>query len=106
MSVSKNTEHKGENKMIKSHLAILFSPDTDMDDDMVKDAKEIVEKIYDTNISNQEIAAKLKADFEKKYYPTWICIVGKSFGCKVEVQKKHYLCFTVENKTIILYKFT
>jgi dynein light chain LC8-type len=107
MSKYTGTEQKSDQvKQIKSHLAIIFSPETDMEDDMVKDAKEIVEKIYDPNISNQEIALKLKADFEAKYSPTWICIVGKSFGCKIESQKKHYLCFQVENKTIILYKFS
>lgn len=79
--------------------------DTDMEDDMLITAIDIVEKTYQSNISNQEIAFKLKEDFEQKYYPTWICIVGKSFGCKVNAQKKHYLNFQIGNKTIILYKF-
>jgi dynein light chain LC8-type len=76
-----------------------------MDDDMLITAIDLVEKTYQSNISNQEIAQTLKESFEKKYYPTWICIVGKSFGCKINAQKNHYMCIQIGNKTIILYKF-
>ena len=65
--------------------------ESDMDDDM-------------QFVANNEMAKKLKETFENKYYPTWNCIVGKSFGCKINAQKKHYLCFKIGDKTIILYK--
>jgi dynein light chain LC8-type len=64
-----------------------------------------VERIYDSNISNLEIATQIKETFEKNYYPTWICIVGKNFGCKINAQKRHYFCFQIETRTIILYKY-
>jgi dynein light chain LC8-type len=79
--------------------------ETDMSDDMLKSALDIVEEIYQSNFTNQEIAEKLKEKLEYKYYPTWMCIVGKSFGCKINAQKNHYLCFKIENKTIIIYKY-
>ena len=76
--------------------------ESDMDDDMQFAAMEIASKDYPrSNSSNHEMAKKLKETFESKYYPTWNCIVGKSFGA----QKKHYLCFKIGDKTIILYKF-
>ena len=31
---------------------------------------------------------KLKETFESKYYPIWNCIAAKSFGCKINAQKK------------------
>lgn len=98
-------EYKYEQKQARRSQEKVLILDTDMEDDMLITAIDIVEKTYQSNISNQEIAHKLKEDFESKYYPTWICIVGKSFGCKVNAQMKHYLCFQIGNKTIILYKF-
>ena len=80
--------------------------ESDMDDDMQIAAIEIASKDYHiSNLGNHEIAQKLKETFESKYYPTWNCIVGKSFGCKINAQKKHYLCFQIGNRTVILYKF-
>jgi dynein light chain LC8-type len=80
--------------------------ESDMDDDMQIAAIEIASKDYHiSNLGNHEIAQKLKETFESKYYPTWNCIVGKSFGCKINAQKKHYLCFQIGDKTVILYKF-
>ena len=102
MSIS---EFKYESKQVRRSQEKVLILETDMDDDMLTTAIDIVEKSYLSNISNQEIAHKLKEDFENKYYPTWICIVGKSFGCKLNAQMKHYLCFQIESKTIILYKY-
>ena len=80
--------------------------ESNMDDDMQFTAMEIASKDYPrSNSSNHEMAKKLKETFESKYYPTWNCILGKSFGCKINAQKKHYLCFKIGDKTIILYKF-
>ena len=80
--------------------------ESNMDDDMQFAAMEIASKDYPRSKSNNyEMAKKLKETFESKYYPTLNCIVGKSFGCKINTQKNHYLCFKIGDKTIILYKF-
>lgn len=106
MNQSRSIEQRSEVRTTSQRPgAKLFNLETDMDDGMLMFAKEIVRSKYDSNYSNQEIAYKLKEAFEQKYYPTWICIVGKSFGCKIEAQPKHYLRFQLENKVIILYKF-
>ena len=76
--------------------------ESNMDDDMQFAAMEIASKDYPrTNSNNYEMAKKLKETFESKYYPTWNCIVGKSFGCKINAQKKHYLCFKIGEIIII-----
>ena len=78
----------------------------DMEDDMISFIFEEFEKNKSfANTSNQDIAQKLKESFDNKYYPTWMCIVGKSFGCRINAQAKHYICFKFQNKTIILYKY-
>ena len=79
--------------------------ESDMDDDMQFVAMEIASKdLPRSNSNNNEMAKKLKETFESKYYPTWNSIVGKNFGCQINAQKKHYLCFKIGDKTIILYK--
>lgn len=40
-------------------------------------AIEVVQKDYESTSNNMEIAKALKEEFERKFYPTWICIVGK-----------------------------
>ena len=69
--------------------------ESDMDDDMQFAGIKIASKDYPrSNLNNHEMAKKLKETFESKY-----------FGCKINAQKKHYLCFKIGDKTIILYKF-
>jgi dynein light chain LC8-type len=106
MSISDSTS-KDEPKLLKPTQEKVFIVETDMEDDMQKFAYEQLKEFSNqhTTISNQEIAQKLKEAFEYQYYPTWVCIVGKNFGCKINAQKKHYLCFQIDNRTIILYKF-
>jgi dynein light chain LC8-type len=97
MNSSEVKEKRGQEKIL-----II---ETDMEDDMLCFLFGIIEKSNLSNISNQEIALKLKESFENEYYPTWMCIVGKSFGCRINAEDKHYICFKIENKTIILYKY-
>lgn len=98
------SEHKATTKVVTSQVYSIL--DTDMNDEMLSFATTTAgEMIINGKSSNQEIAGKLKEEFDDKYYPTWMCIVGKSFGCKINAQKNHYLCFQIDNKTIILYKY-
>ena len=105
---SSNTGNEGQKsssskKNVPENVLIIES---DMDNDMQIAALEIARKYYPfTSMTNFEIAQQLKDTFESKYYPTWNCIVGTGFGCKINAQKNHYLCFQIENRTVILYKF-
>ena len=102
---SSKNDTRGVNTQIVRSDAKIYNLETDMDDGMLMFVKEIFSDKFYTSYSNQELAERLKDNFEKKYYPTWICIVGKSFGCNFEAQPKHYLRFQLEDKIIILYKF-
>ena len=109
MNMSSSNTGNAEGKSVSSRKLgqeKVFIIESDMDDDMQFAAIKIASKDYPrSNSSNHEMAQKLKDTFESKYYPTWNCIVGKSFGCKINAQKKHYLCFQIGDKTVILYKF-
>ncbi|MCQ2817251.1 MAG: dynein light chain family protein [archaeon] len=90
--------HKGEKVLVI---------DSDMEDDMQKSAIEVANSFLkeDPQRNDAEIAKLIKNEFESRYYPTWNCIIGKSFGLKINAQKRHYMCFQIGSRTIILYKF-
>ena len=39
----------------------------------------------------KDIAAYIKKEFDKKYNPTWHCIVGRNFGSYVTHETKHFI---------------
>ena len=41
----------------------------------------------------QDVAAYIKKEFDKKYNPTWHCIVGRNFGSYVTHETKHFIYF-------------
>ena len=40
-----------------------------------------------------DIAAYIKKEFDKKYNPTWHCIVGRNFGSYVTHETRHFIYF-------------
>ncbi|CAD7677930.1 unnamed protein product [Nyctereutes procyonoides] len=57
--------------------------------DSVECATQALEKY---NIE-KDIAAHIKKEFDKKYNPTWHCIVGRNFGSYVTHETKHFIYF-------------
>lgn len=55
-------------------------------------------------ISFQDIAAYIKKEFDKKYNPTWHCIVGRNFGSYVTHETKHFIYFYLGQVAILLFK--
>lgn len=37
--------------------------------------------------------------------PSWHCLVGKSFATVVTYESRHYIHFTVSDKSVVLFKF-
>lgn len=52
----------------------------------------------------QDIAAYIKKEFDKKYNPTWHCIVGRNFGSYVTHETKHFIYFYLGQVAILLFK--
>jgi len=71
-----------------------------MQDEAVKIAVTALEKF---NIE-KDIAAFIKKEFDKKYSPTWHCIVGRNFGSYVTHETKHFIYFYLGQVAILLFK--
>ena len=50
------------------------------------------------------LAAYIKKEFDKKYNPTWHCIVGRNFGSYVTHETKHFIYFYLGQVAILLFK--
>lgn len=71
-----------------------------MQDDAVRTALTALEKF---NIE-KDIAAYIKKEFDKKFAPTWHCIVGRNFGSYVTHETKHFIYFYLGQVAILLFK--
>ncbi|RZC32799.1 Dynein light domain containing protein [Asbolus verrucosus] len=52
----------------------------------------------------QDIAAYIKKEFDKKYNPTWHCIVGRNYGSYVTHKTNHFIYFYLGQVAILLFK--
>ncbi|KAF4518547.1 hypothetical protein B566_EDAN004291 [Ephemera danica] len=51
-----------------------------------------------------DIAAYIKKEFDKKFNPTWHCIVGRNFGSYVTHETRHFIYFYLGQVAILLFK--
>ncbi|KAG5632933.1 hypothetical protein H5410_004650 [Solanum commersonii] len=52
----------------------------------------------------KDVAELIKKEFDKKYGPTWHCIVGKNFGSYVTHETNHFVYFYLDSKAVLLFK--
>ena len=67
----------------------------DMNEEMQKNAIDVSNQALDRHNIERDIAAYIKKEFDKKYNPTWHCVVGRSFGSYVTHESKHFIYFYV-----------
>ena len=63
--------------------------------EMKTDVESVVNQSLDKFVEEKDIAANIKAYFDKKYAPNWHCVVGKSFASYVTYSSKHYIFFYI-----------
>merc|ERR1712139_165915 len=52
----------------------------------------------------REMAAHIKKEMDKKWYPTWQCFVGRNFKCSITHETKHYIYFYVGPIAILCFR--
>lgn len=60
----------------------------DMTEEMQQDAVDSATQALEKYVVEKDIAAYIKREFDKKYNPTWHCIVGRNFGSYVTHETK------------------
>ena len=76
----------------------------DMVEDMQQDAIDVTTQALEKFNIEKDIAAYVKKEFDKKYNPTWHCIVGRNFGSYVTHETKHFIYFYIGQVAILLFK--
>ncbi len=85
---------------------------TDMMEEMLQEVKSIVKSFYVPRKEQREIkseyqtfiAKKVKIEMEKKYGPTWHCVVGKNFGADMRYESFHVAYMKRGQDYILLWK--
>ena len=76
----------------------------DMSEDMQDDAIRFTMQASEKYTVEKDIAAYIKKEFDRKYYPTWHCVVGKTFGSYVTHETKHFIYFYYGHVAVLLFK--
>ena len=76
----------------------------DMAEDMQQDAVDCATQALEKYNIEKDIAAFIKKEFDKKYNPTWHCIVGRNFGSYVTHETKHFVYFYLGQVAVLLFK--
>eukprot|EP01107_Rhizomastix_libera_P013374 TRINITY_DN3633_c0_g2_i1.p1 TRINITY_DN3633_c0_g2~~TRINITY_DN3633_c0_g2_i1.p1 ORF type:complete len:130 (+),score=15.92 TRINITY_DN3633_c0_g2_i1:1-390(+) len=76
----------------------------DMSEEMQADAIECATQAMEKYNIEKDIAAFIKKEFDKKYNPTWHCIVGRNFGSYVTHESKHFIYFYLGQVAVLLFK--
>ncbi|XP_022089581.1 dynein light chain LC6, flagellar outer arm-like isoform X1 [Acanthaster planci] len=76
----------------------------DMAEDVQQDAIECATQAMEKFNVEKDIAAYIKKEFDRKYNPTWHCIVGRNFGSYVTHETKHFIYFYLGQVAVLLFK--
>ncbi|XP_031217897.1 dynein light chain 1, cytoplasmic-like [Mastomys coucha] len=64
----------------------------DMSEEIQQDSVERATQALEKYNIEKDVASHIK-EFDKKYNPTWHCIVGRSFGSCMTHETKHFIYF-------------
>lgn len=73
----------------------------DMSEEMQQEAVDCATTALSKYGIEKDVAAHIKKEFDKKYHPTWHCIVGRNFGSYV-VRKNPYITFHYLHQYILV----
>ncbi|KAK2953481.1 putative Dynein light chain LC6, flagellar outer arm [Blattamonas nauphoetae] len=76
----------------------------DMSEDMQQDAIDVASTALDQFSIEKDIAAYIKKEFDRKYRPTWHCVVGRNFGSYVTHETKNFIYFYLGQIAVLLFK--
>jgi dynein light chain LC8-type len=75
-----------------------------MSDEMQSDAIDIASQAVDRFNIEKDICAYIKKEFDKKYNPTWHCVVGRDFGSLVTHESNRFVYFYIGKVAVMLWK--
>ncbi|CAH8829212.1 unnamed protein product [Trichobilharzia szidati] len=86
----------GERKAVIKYVEM----SKEMQQDAVQSAAMAIDKYHD----DKDIALFLKKEFDRKYEPTWHCVIGSKFSSYVTHIKQFCIYFSLEDRGVLLFK--
>ena len=100
LSLTYPLTHKHKTKMADRKAVI---KNADMSEEMQQDAVDCATQALEKYNIEKDIAAYIKKEFDKKYNPTWHCIVGRNFGSYVTHETRY--TWNLKSNIIGFYSF-
>ena len=76
----------------------------DMSEEMQGAATQLAQEAIGRLQVEKDIAGYIKKEFDRRYNPTWHCVVGRNFGSYVTHETKHFIYFYVGQVAVLLFK--
>ncbi|GMR60808.1 hypothetical protein PMAYCL1PPCAC_31003, partial [Pristionchus mayeri] len=77
---------------------------TDMSEEMQKEAMQVAIDAMSKFRVEKDIATYIKEEFDKRYQPSWHCVVGRNFGSYVTHETNHFIYFYIQHVAVMLFK--
>ncbi|KRX95481.1 Dynein light chain 1, cytoplasmic, partial [Trichinella pseudospiralis] len=77
---------------------------SDMSEEMQAHAIECAQKAMENCNIEKDIASYIKKEFDKRWSPTWHCVVGRNFGSYVTHETKNFIYFYLGQVAILLFR--
>ncbi|KAF8354415.1 hypothetical protein PRIPAC_96038 [Pristionchus pacificus] len=94
-SSSRTGEKKATECVVKS---------TDMPEEMQRAAMQVAVDAMSKYRVEKDIATYIKEEFDKRYLPSWHCVVGRNFGSYVTHETNHFIYFYIQHVAVMLFK--
>ncbi|CAH8448686.1 unnamed protein product [Dicrocoelium dendriticum] len=77
---------------------------TDMSEEMQREAVNCCTEAIKNYSVEKDVAAHIKKEFDKRYNPTWHCIVGRNFGSYVTHETNNFIYLYLGPVAVLLFK--
>ncbi|VDM76704.1 unnamed protein product [Strongylus vulgaris] len=77
---------------------------TDMSEEMQQEAIAAAQTGIQQYQLEKDIASYIKLEFDKRYSPSWHCVVGRNFGSYVTHETNRFIYFYVQHVAVMLFK--
>ena len=75
-----------------------------MDQELQDEVINVAQNAIESEINEQQIAAKIKQFFEQKYHGMlWHCCVGRNVACYVTHEQSKFLYFYIGQMAVVLF---
>ncbi|CAL5200820.1 unnamed protein product [Lathyrus oleraceus] len=73
-------------------------------DEMKNEAFDIATTAFERYYLDARVAEEIKTEFDRRFGPTWHCIIGSSYGSCVSCEAGYHFYLYFNKKDIILFK--